>query len=223
MSYFCSTITLCSPGSREQVSDTITLATVVYTFALIDCGHRFPRFCHVSTKHCHLSGTIHYYITTKFSKRVQCSNFEFMFHSHTRFYVTQWSAARLCGSLSVYSRPLPSDKNRPLEAQLRSPFGDPSFIYTSKIYLHVHARKNYPTVEIRPTDRLNFCCLFTSCTNGRISKFFVVVVQKNTRKMYQKVFCLAGVDLVYMEQSNKTLWERILRRRSCGLIVNAEE
>ena len=32
---------------------------------------------------------------------MQCAN-EFMFQSHMRFYVTQWSATRFCGSLSVY-------------------------------------------------------------------------------------------------------------------------
>ena len=48
----------------------------------------------------------------KSSKRVQRSN-EFMFHSHMRFYVTQWSATTFNGSLSVYSHPLPSEKIAP--------------------------------------------------------------------------------------------------------------
>ena len=34
-----------------------------------------------------------------------------MFHSHMRFYVMQWLATRFYGSLSVYSQPLPSQKN----------------------------------------------------------------------------------------------------------------
>ena len=38
---------------------------------------------------------------------------EFLFQSHMRFYVTQWSATRFYGSLSVYSRPLPSEKISP--------------------------------------------------------------------------------------------------------------
>ena len=46
-----------------------------------------------------------------------------------RFYNTQWSATTIYGSLSVYCCPLPSEKNRPLEAQLKSPFGEPNFIY----------------------------------------------------------------------------------------------
>ena len=36
-----------------------------------------------------------------------------MFQSHMRFYVTQWSVTRFYGSLSVYSRPLPSEKISP--------------------------------------------------------------------------------------------------------------
>ena len=35
---------------------------------------------------------------------------EFMFQSHMRFCLTQRSATRFYGSLSVYSRPLPSEK-----------------------------------------------------------------------------------------------------------------
>ena len=38
---------------------------------------------------------------------------EFMFQSHMRFCLTQWSATRFYGSLSVYSRPLPSEKIAP--------------------------------------------------------------------------------------------------------------
>ena len=33
-----------------------------------------------------------------------------LFHSHMRFYVTQWSVKKLCGGLSVHSQPLPSQK-----------------------------------------------------------------------------------------------------------------
>ena len=38
-----------------------------------------------------------------------------MFQSHIKFCLTQW----LYGSLSVYSRPLPTEKNSPLAAQLK--------------------------------------------------------------------------------------------------------
>ena len=54
-----------------------------------------------------------------------------MFHSHMRFYVTQWSATRFCGSQSACSCPLPLEKNRPLAAQLKSPFGDYCYYYIS--------------------------------------------------------------------------------------------
>ena len=39
-------------------------------------------------------------------------------YSHMRCYITQWSATRVCGGLSVYSTPSPR------KAQLKSPFGD---------------------------------------------------------------------------------------------------
>ena len=38
---------------------------------------------------------------------------EFMFQSHMRFCLTQWSATRFYSSLSVYSRPLPTEKIAP--------------------------------------------------------------------------------------------------------------
>ena len=63
-----------------------------------------------------------------------------MFHSHIRhshmiFYVMQWSATRLCGGLSVHSRPVPSEKNRPLAAQLKSPFGDSCLTMIHTLYI----------------------------------------------------------------------------------------
>ena len=50
-----------------------------------------------------------------------------MFHSHIRhshmiFYVMQWSATRLCGGLSVHSRPLPSEKKTPLGSPVKIAF-----------------------------------------------------------------------------------------------------
>ena len=45
-----------------------------------------------------------------------------MIQSRMRLYVTQWSATRFYGSLSVYSRPLPSEKSSPLAAQLKIAF-----------------------------------------------------------------------------------------------------
>ena len=45
---------------------------------------------------------------------------EFMFQSHMRFCRMQWLPTRFYGSLSVYSRPLPSEKiNSPFAAQLK--------------------------------------------------------------------------------------------------------
>ena len=41
---------------------------------------------------------------------------EFMFQSHMRFCLTQWSATRFYGSLSVYSRPLHSEKIAPWQS-----------------------------------------------------------------------------------------------------------
>ena len=35
-----------------------------------------------------------------------------LFHSHMRFYVTQWSTTRLCGGLSVYSHLPPSPRKK---------------------------------------------------------------------------------------------------------------
>ena len=40
---------------------------------------------------------------------------EFMFQSHMRFCRMQWLATRFYSSLSVYSRPLPSEKIAPLQ------------------------------------------------------------------------------------------------------------
>ena len=45
---------------------------------------------------------------------------EFMFQSHMRFCRMQWSSTRFYGSLSVYSRPLPSEKIAPLQSVLPS-------------------------------------------------------------------------------------------------------
>ena len=49
-----------------------------------------------------------------FSKGYNVLN-EFRFQSHMRFCLTQLSATRFYGSLSVYSRPLPSEKKAPLQ------------------------------------------------------------------------------------------------------------
>ena len=38
---------------------------------------------------------------------------ESMFQSHMRFCLSQWSATRFCGSLSVYNHTLPSEKIAP--------------------------------------------------------------------------------------------------------------
>ena len=47
---------------------------------------------------------------------------EFMFHSHMRFCRMQWLATRFYGSLSVYSRRVPSEKIAPFAAQLKIAF-----------------------------------------------------------------------------------------------------
>ena len=47
---------------------------------------------------------------------------EFMFQSHMRFCRMQWLPTRFYGSLSVYSRPLPSEKIAPFAAQLKIAF-----------------------------------------------------------------------------------------------------
>ena len=54
-----------------------------------------------------------------------------MFHSHKRFYVTQWSATRFYGSVSAYNPPppLPSDQIAPRQP-LKSRFGD-SYLYSN--------------------------------------------------------------------------------------------
>ena len=63
------------------------------------------------------------FLLRKSAKRVQCSN-EFMFlNSHLRCYVTQWSATRFCGGLTVYTA-TPRPEILPLTSQLKSPFGD---------------------------------------------------------------------------------------------------
>ena len=51
-----------------------------------------------------------FFLLRKCSKRAQCSN-EFMFNSRSRFYVTQWSATRLCGGLNVGSHPSPRNNS----------------------------------------------------------------------------------------------------------------
>ena len=63
-----------------------------------------------------------FFLLRKSSKRVHFSN-EFMFHSHMKFYVTQWSATRLYGSLSAHSCPLPLEQS-PLGSPVKSPLGD---------------------------------------------------------------------------------------------------
>ena len=49
---------------------------------------------------------------------------EFMFQSIMRFCRMQWLPTRFYGSLSVYSRPLPSEKIVPWQPSYKTPFGD---------------------------------------------------------------------------------------------------
>ena len=59
-----------------------------------------------------LKNGTHFFGYESLSKGYNVLN-EFMFQSHMRFRLTQWSATRLYSSLSVYSRPLPSEKIAP--------------------------------------------------------------------------------------------------------------
>ena len=54
-----------------------------------------------------------FFLLQKSSKRVQCSN-EFMFHSHMRFYVTQWSVTRFYLVARVCAAPPSPQKGSPL-------------------------------------------------------------------------------------------------------------
>ena len=58
---------------------------------------------------------------------------EFMFQSHMRFCRMQWLPTRFYGSLSVYSRPLPSEKIAPWQPREKSPFGDSCFFHDHKL------------------------------------------------------------------------------------------
>ena len=55
-----------------------------------------------------------------------------MFQSHMKFCRMQWSSTGFHGSLSVYSRPLPSQKNSPFAAQLKIAFR--RFLFLHKKY-----------------------------------------------------------------------------------------
>ena len=65
---------------------------------------------------------------------------EFMFQSHMRFCRMQWSATRFCSSLSVYSRPLPSEKNSPFAAQLKIAFRRFLFQYVNMATYRISMR-----------------------------------------------------------------------------------
>ena len=69
-----------------------------------------------------------------------------MFQSHMRFCPMQWSATRFCGSLSVDSRPLPSEKIAPLAAQLKIAFRRFLFL-TESIVVSVSIREIAYTVS----------------------------------------------------------------------------
>ena len=60
----------------------------------------------------HLKMVLIFFCYESLSKGYSVLN-EFMFQSHIRFRLTQWSATTFYSSLSVYSRPLPSEKIAP--------------------------------------------------------------------------------------------------------------
>ena len=62
----------------------------------------------------HLKMVLFFFGYESLSKGYNVLN-EFMFQSHMRFFCMQWLPTRFYGSLSVYSRSLPSEKIAPLQ------------------------------------------------------------------------------------------------------------
>ena len=77
-----------------------------------------------------LKNGTHFFYYERLSKGYNVLN-EFMFQSHMRFSLMQWSATRFYSSLSIYSRPFPSEKNSPLAAQLKIAFRQ--FLFLSSV------------------------------------------------------------------------------------------
>ena len=83
---------------------------------------------------------------------------EFMFQSHMRFCCMQWLPTRFYGSLSVYSRPLPSKKNSPFAAQLKIAFRRFLFLHTlTSIY-----GQNWSCEKIPKSQNSDKATLFSS-------------------------------------------------------------
>ena len=81
-----------------------------------------------------------------FSKGYNVLN-EFMFQSHTRFRRMQWLATRFYGSLSVYSRPLPSEKIAPFAAQLEIAFRRFLLFYKKRCLRNYSIKISNPETE----------------------------------------------------------------------------
>ena len=56
----------------------------------------------------------------------------------------QWLPTRFYGSLSVCSRPLPSEKIAPLQPSYKSPFGDSCLIYKFSLDSTIELRERKP-------------------------------------------------------------------------------
>ena len=110
-----------------------------------------------------------------------------------RFYVTQWSATKIYGSLSVYNHPLPSERNRTVEAQwFKFYFMLFTRVKSTCTYTHTHVKitQQWKSTLSSVFDRKNFRCLFTSSTKSRINNFYVVIVKCRQEKCTQKCAAL---------------------------------
>ena len=103
-----------------------------------------------------------FWATQVFWKRYNVLN-EFMFQSHMRFCRMQWLPTRFYGSLSVYSRPLPSEKIAPFAAQLKIAFRRFLFVYTTTrkrfvIFTCRYFKLSWNTTGLNQPDCRNFSC-----------------------------------------------------------------
>ena len=85
----------------------------------------------------HLKMVLIFFVTKVLQKGTIYSEWVYVSVSDMRFCLTQWSATRFYSNLSVYSRPLPSEKIAPWQPSWKSPFGySCSFLFF--LYLPKH-------------------------------------------------------------------------------------
>ena len=120
-----------------------------------------------------------------------------MFQSHMRFCLTQWSATRFYSSLSVYSRPLPSEKIAPwcckLSLYANESCGEHAIFFGSQIEkAHLQFCKRYLEVNKKAS---NIACRaelgrfsLNITTNQKILKYILYIQSEDDESLVKQAF-----------------------------------